>query len=63
MFRAKATKMLHRDFCSLDKLEEIEKKERLAKKSAVVSSTLADTKLLDPALADQLANFDLSNLI
>ena len=63
MFRAKATEMLRCGFCSLDKLKKIKKKERLAKESAVISSppALADIEPFNPALANQLANFDPSN--
>ena len=63
MFCAKAAEMLCRGFRSLDELEEIEEKERLAKESAVVSSSSAsaDTEPFDLALANQLANFDLSD--
>ena len=63
MFRAKVAEMLRRNFRFLNELREIEEKERLAKESAVISSSSAsaDTKLLDLALANQLANFDPSN--
>ena len=57
--------MLRYDFRSLDKLGEIKEKKCLAKESAVVSSSsaLANTKPLDPTLANQLANFDSSDLM
>lgn len=65
MFRAKVVEMLRCGFRSLDELEEIEKKKRLAQELAVAFSlsALADAEPLDLALANQLANFDSSDLM
>jgi len=62
MFRTKAAEMLRRGLRSLDELEAAEEKERLAKEQADATPVPIDVaEPLDPALANQLANFDPSD--